>query len=572
MSELISQYKSLKKKFDNQKHDKATISTTIRLFKSLVIQFDGQEEGGDCPVDPQLLDAVVRLCLVDLLPAIHQFLRLPPPTAKTDESAGQKLFNPSKSNKWPKLAGSLKVYLGSMLKLMDASADPSIVTKLLRHILYLIPFYLQYLNLTKHLLKRAMVIWSQGSETNRILAFLIILRLMRQQESEMIGFIMKKLYLSYVKNCKIVSKQTLPMINFMQQSLVELYSLDQGVAYQHAFVFTRQCAITLRNAYSSKEEDVSKPICNSQYLQSLLLWSRLLTCLQPSEVLKPLIHPLVQVMTGTIKHLPIARFYPLRFHIIKALIKLSIASKTFIPILPLIIEVLDEIHYNEKLKVGGNKLDLDCLTRVSQQVTHDRSFIDACVNRCHDLILEYLASYSYSIAFPELVCFPIIKIKKFNKSCKKKSHGRMMKKLLDKIEENAKMIEMKRKSVSFSLQDSQSINQWENEVRDKGTPLVQYFEEHSKIRAKEMEEQLKQEETEHDEMVDDDQEDEYDDEDDGDDDGDDDQDDQDESMSDQSSVVDRDGSEEFMFGSSESDDESEDGSPQPGPSKKKRRL
>jgi putative uncharacterized protein (fragment) len=91
------------------------------------------------------------------------------------------------------------------------------------------------------------------------------------------------------------------MIIFMQQSLVELYSLDQEVAYQHAFIFIRQCAINLKNASLSKKKEDCQKVYNWPYVQSLLLWSRLLSNLYPTDVLKPLIHPLVQVTIGTIK-------------------------------------------------------------------------------------------------------------------------------------------------------------------------------------------------------------------------------------------------------------------------------
>ena len=39
----------------------------------------------------------------------------------------------------------------------------------------------------------------------------------------------------------------------MQPSLVELYSLDPTVTYQHAFVFLRQLAVHLRTAIQNKK-------------------------------------------------------------------------------------------------------------------------------------------------------------------------------------------------------------------------------------------------------------------------------------------------------------------------------
>jgi nucleolar complex protein 2 len=61
------------------------------------------------------------------------------------------------------------------------------------------------------------------------------------------------MYLDYLKNCKFTSPTTLPLINFMQRSLVELYSLDPTVTYQHGFVFLRQLAVHLRTAIQTKK-------------------------------------------------------------------------------------------------------------------------------------------------------------------------------------------------------------------------------------------------------------------------------------------------------------------------------
>lgn len=44
------------------------------------------------------------------------------------------------------------------------------------------------------------------------------------------------------------------MIDFMRTSLVELYALDQVLAYKHAFVYIRQMAFHLRNAIMVKKK------------------------------------------------------------------------------------------------------------------------------------------------------------------------------------------------------------------------------------------------------------------------------------------------------------------------------
>lgn len=71
-------------------------------------------------------------------------------------------------------------------------------------------------------------------------------------------FLLQRLYLTYVQNSRFTSPSTWGLIDFMRLSLVELYALDQTLAYKHAFVYIRQMAFHLRNAIM-----VKKMVCNS---------------------------------------------------------------------------------------------------------------------------------------------------------------------------------------------------------------------------------------------------------------------------------------------------------------------
>ncbi len=160
--------------------------------------------------------------------------------------------------------------------------------------------------LLKDLIKLLISVWSEQDEKSRVIAFVCLHKIVSNPHEKNQDMIYKNLYLAFVRNAKFTSINTLPMINFMQRSLVELYATNTKLAYEHVFVYIRQLAIHLRNAMNFKKKESYQAVYNWQYVHSLTLWSKLLSVLSnPSRDvhnnLQPLIYPLVQCLIGTIK-------------------------------------------------------------------------------------------------------------------------------------------------------------------------------------------------------------------------------------------------------------------------------
>lgn len=143
----------------------------------------------------------------------------------------------------------------------------------------------------------------------------------------------------FYRNSKFVNVNALPGINFMRRSLVEMFTIDMNISYQHVFLYIRQLAIHLRTAITVKKKENIQAVYNWQFVNSLKLWGNLLGVVSNKPQLQPLVYPFVQVCLGTIKLIPTAQYFPLRFHIVQILMDLSRDTGIYVPILPFLIEV-----------------------------------------------------------------------------------------------------------------------------------------------------------------------------------------------------------------------------------------
>ena len=260
-------------------------------------------------------------------------------------------------------------------------------------------------------MKRLISIWGTADEGVRVLAFLCILRITNGQKAKFLDTVLKAMYMTYVKNSKFVSVGSLAAINFMRRSLVEMFALDATVAYQHVFLYIRQLAIHLRNAITVNKKENVQAVYNWQYINSLKLWGNFLsaTCHKPQ--LHQLVYPFVQVCLGVLKLVPTTQYYPLRFHVVQILMDLSRDTSVFIPILPFILEVLTSYDFNKKhQKVSMKPLQFMCLLRASKSQMMENGFKDAIIESVYGLLLEYLASYSHSISYPDLSLLCVIQV------------------------------------------------------------------------------------------------------------------------------------------------------------------
>jgi len=417
-----------------------------------------------------LFNSVVRLCVVNLEPALKKVLKIEP----------ESHMKPEKAKKWKKVERHVRVYLMELVTLLSRVQEQSVLSVLLKHIHSMLPYYQAFQKGAKAVMLKLINIWSSATETPRILAFMCLVKLVRG--SPLLETCVKAMYLSYVKNCKFTSPSTLPSISFMKRSLVEMFGLDHNMAYYQAFVYIRQLAIHLRNAITTDKADSVLAVYNWQFIHSLELWGALLGHTGSSEAMKPLIYPLVQVVIGAAKLVPTPKYYPLRFHCARILREVSSNTGTFIPVLPFYLEVLNSYNFGKKSKkVSMKPIDFSCILKLSKSQLLENGFKDSTVEEIYGGILSYLADNSNKIGFPELVTPLVFQLKDFLKKCKVSNYTKKIKTLLDKTVANQKFIETRRKPVTFGVGDAQKIQVWEAQVGRDGTPLLAFYKNWKKI-------------------------------------------------------------------------------------------
>ncbi|XP_072047281.1 nucleolar complex protein 2 homolog [Amphiura filiformis] len=458
----------------------------VEAFKAAVYGMPDEEEEQDeiemkyVVQGSNVFNAIISLCLKGVHPMLQNLLKM-------DANTTKRLSLPSSSKGWKNVHNDVREYLLQLIQLLAHMVDPAIVCVVLRHIHKLIPYYCCFPKMTRSLIKKLVPFWSTGEETVRVVAFLGLFTIPRyMKKPQWLELILKQMYMAYVKNTKFTSPSTLPLITFMQRSMTEMFAVNTQITYQHAFVYIRQLAIHLRNAITIKK-DQYQSVYNWQYIHCVWLWCRVLGTLHSDQSLQPLVYPLVQTSIGVIKLIPAAKYIPLRFSIIRALNILSEATDTFIPLIPHILDIFDLVDFNKRpVGVSFRPLNFAVALKLSTKQLAEKGFKDGLMDEVYELLLEHLVVHSHSISFPELALPVILKLKAFIKGSRIPTYSKLMKGLLDKIQENCREITQKRDAVTFGLADDQSLRAWENKIKDKGTSLSKLYTTYKPLREREL--------------------------------------------------------------------------------------
>jgi nucleolar complex protein 2 len=413
---------------------------------------------------------------------------------------------PTESKKFRTLTPLLKSYASSLQHLLTTLSDAPTLGLTLTSVNEVLPYILSFKKILKALIKTIVDIWSDSSSTeaSRINAFLAMRRLAVIGDSGLRESVLKATYQGLIKGSRNTTIHTLQGINLMKNSAAELWSIDPVVGYTTGFSFIRQLAIHLRGSITNNSkvrqntqrgysianmnQESYKIVYNWQYVHSLDFWSRVLSShcdtLKEAEAgksspLRPLIYPVVQVTLGAMRLIPTAQYFPLRFQLIRSLLRLSLSTDTYIPLAPLLLEVLHSAEMKKSPKPSTIKsLDFSTSIRAPKSYLRTRIYQDGVGEQVVELVAEFFVLWAKSIAFSELALPVIVMAKRWLKEVSEKNSGNKNGKvnsslvlLVQKLEANSRWIEDRRAKVDFAPNDRAGVDGFLRDTEWQKTPL-----------------------------------------------------------------------------------------------------
>lgn len=464
---------------------------SIRALRQIVLAFraaahlndeDDKEFKFSIP-NADIYHEVLTVALKDVPPVLNHHLPI-------KQSAAGKVRIPTDTQKFKTLSPLIKSHASSLHYLMSHLSDTATLKLALQSFEPLVPYLLQFRKFLKVIIKSVVSIWSDNSsaEVVRITAFLVLRRLMLLGDPGIREAVLKSTYEGVIKGSRNTTIHTLTGVNLMKNSAAEIWGIDQKVAYTTGFTFVRQLAIHLRGNITKPTKDSYKTVYNWQFVHSLDFWSRVLSTHCNSLVeaqagkesqLRPLIYPVVQITLGVMRLIPTSTYFPIRFQLIRGLLRISQASGAYIPLAPALLEVLNSAEMKKPPKPTTMRpLDFGSIIRAPASYLKTRVYQDGVGEQVIELFSEFFVLWTKSVAFPELQLPVAVMLKRWLRTASSKATGNKNAKvnqglllLVQKMEANARWIEERRNKATFAPKDRTEVEAFLKDTDWEDTPF-----------------------------------------------------------------------------------------------------
>ena len=413
---------------------------------------DEDEEAGVRLASSSAFHALVTFTLEEMDTILRGLLGAPP-AGHPDEA---RMFKPHQQTRWKKVEPLAKSFLGNTLHLLGQLTDPDMSRFLMARLNASVPFFHAFERLTRKTLKSVLALFGSGEPALRVQSILLIRNMAAVLPPPTLERAAKGVYRQFAANAKFINAESIEHVVFMTTCVCEIYGLDQNQSYSLAFTYVRQLASLLRGALTNKSKEAFRAVYCWQYVNCLECWVRVLQthAKQEGDPLRPLIYPVAQVALGAARLLPSARYAPLRLRLVRALNALSESTGHFVPVAPLLLELLGFSELNKAPMATKNRPpDFSLVLRVAKQELRSPAVQEVIVEGALQLLAAHLNQWAYSPAFPELAHVPSRDLRRFCKATQVTRFRKAARAVVDAAERNADWIARKRDNVDFAPKD-----------------------------------------------------------------------------------------------------------------------
>ena len=398
----------------------------------------------------------------------------------------------AQSKRWKKVEPLVKSFVGNTAHALAGMRDGAALAFTLRRVRASADLLGPLPRLAKKLLKVSLKLFADGvgdekrDRTVRVQAALLV-RALADCHADLTEEAMRGFVRAFQSVARQGTQAARPSLRLMADCVVEVLGVDLGAAYQQAFAALRALAMQLRDALSMKSKDAYLQVYCWQTVHSLDLWERVLSAYGGGHggrleggsnggPLKPLVYPLTQLLLGAARLVPTTRYFPLRLHLAQTLNRLAHSSGAFIPVAPLLVEVLQFSELSQRPSGGqGHNHDMDGILKVSKSALRTVTFQEQCVGRAVQLLAEHLGQWATHVAFPELAHPTALQLKRFLKLSPVEKFRRQVKQLLEAMDANSEFIMRRRHGVEFSPKDSAEVKRFQADpALAKASPFLRY--------------------------------------------------------------------------------------------------
>ncbi|GMF25075.1 unnamed protein product [Phytophthora fragariaefolia] len=439
----------------------------VKIFSDACRSSDAADSNkdGEITYDVQS-SAVYNRLMVNVFRKTHETLSALVALESTSEEDGKFKVD---DKKWKKYSLVIRRFFSCACYVLEQTTGQDIQTFVLRELVHYIPFLVPCPKTSRRMLKALLKLWAKSLNANVcMLAFVRIRDMALAVPFPFLELCLKGIYVTYMRNTKFTNEVTLPHHVLMGNCVVELFGLDLSSSYQHAFVYIRELAIAVRKTITSPGPDTFKAVLNWQFFNQLRVWTAVV-CAYPAEnQLRALVYPLSQLLLAVVRLSSTLRFAPLRFHCVKLLQQLALATNSFIPTSPALLEVLQLEPFRSSYKKGGKagkgssnsttEVDLELRVKLSKTELDAKRIHDQLIVRLFELLQRECEVYKFNVAFPELAVPLQLTLNKFMHACAVPKWKAQARGLSDSIKKRAEWIRSKRSGLDLCPKDTAQLD------------------------------------------------------------------------------------------------------------------